>query len=101
MSGTICLSVFQAGRPSVSLSPPAMGTSLSCDFPRHCDSYLGLGVRSVGPSLGMQAEQMRRKGFYQAGSACLTTSQHHGRPGQGDEPQVTKFGTCPIRFCLL
>lgn len=91
------LLVCLPGRESVSESEPAVGTSLSCDFPPHCDSYLGLGVRSVGPPLGMQAEQKRRKGFYQAGSACLTTSQHHGRPGQGDEPQVTKFGTCPIR----
>lgn len=58
------LLVCLPGRESVSESEPAVGTSLSCDFPPHCDSYLGLGVRSVGPPLGMQAEQKRRKGFF-------------------------------------
>lgn len=61
MSGTICLSVFQAGSPSVSLSP-RWGPLCPCDFPPHCDFYLGLSVQSVGPPLGMQAEQKEEKG---------------------------------------
>lgn len=88
------MSVFQAGSPSVSLSP-RWGPLCPCDFPPHCDSTWAWVYGAWGV-LWECRQSKQEGGFYQAGSACLTTSPHHGGPGQGDEPQVTKLGTCPI-----
>lgn len=77
------LHVYLPGSLSVSLSPP-WGPLVLCGFPPHCEPYWGLGGTERGASSENAGRAKDEKGnvFYQAGSACLITSQHHGRPGE-------------------
>lgn len=51
-----------------------------------------------GAQRGMQAEQTRRKGFLPSQQRLSHHLPPPRGPGQGEEPQVTRFGICPI--CL-